>query len=386
VQAFTREELEHARYRQYADRTVRAYLRAAFADMWFKLFAGLVTALGTALILYVGARYALDGKVTAGTIIVFLSYIASLYSPLDSISYTAATVQGAAAQADRVMEILDEPVEVADDPDAPPLHVDGAIRYEDVTFGYLPDRPAISGVSLDVEPGEALAIVGPTGAGKTTLVNLLIRFYDPWSGRVTIGGRDIREVRLRSLRRQVALVLQEPFIFPLSVAENIAYGNPDADREEIVAASKAANAHEFICCLPDGYETVVGERGATLSGGEKQRLSIARAFLKDSPILVLDEPTSALDARTESMLLEALERLMEGRMTLIIAHRLSTIRNADQIVVVDQGEIVERGTHAALMEFGGVYAGLYSAQMDFARHDDPDVAELDSSAPVGLGS
>ena len=218
-----------------------------------------------------------------------------------------------------------------------------------------------------------LAIVGPTGAGKTTLANLLVRFYDPWSGRITIGGHDIRDFRQRSLRQHIGLVLQDPFIFPLTIAENIAYGRPDATRAEIVAAARAASADQFIERLPEGYDAVVGERGATLSGGEKQRLSIARAFLKDARLLILDEPTSALDARTEGELLDALERLMAGRITLVIAHRLSTIRHATQIVVLDRGEIVERGSHDELLARGGLYAELHRQQTEKRREAEPTI-------------
>jgi ATP-binding cassette subfamily B protein/subfamily B ATP-binding cassette protein MsbA len=362
VQAFTREELEHARFRRYADETARAYQRATVADMWFKLAVGLVTAVGTAVVMWVGGHYALEGRVTAGTVLVFLAYLASLYAPLNTMAYMASTLQHAAANADRVMEILDTPPDVQERSDARDARLRGHVVYDDVTFGYASGRPVLRHVSLEAHPGEVVAIVGPTGAGKTTLMNLLLRFFDPWSGRILIDGDDIRALRVRTLRQQVAIVLQESFIFPLSVAENIAYGRPDARRDEIVAAAVAANAAPFIERLPDGYDAVVGERGTTLSGGEKQRLSIARAFVKDAPILVLDEPTSALDATTEGVLLDALGRLMVGRTTFIIAHRLSTIRNADRIIVLREGEIVEQGRHAELLAHGGLYTTLYRTQ------------------------
>ncbi len=369
VQAFNREELEHKRFQGYADSIVVAYQRATAVAMWFKLFCGLVTAIGAAAIMWLGAHYVFEGKVTVGTILVFLSYLESLYSPLNSIAYTASTLQYASASADRVLEVLNTPLEVQDLPEAKEIQIRGHVRYENVTFGYETNRPVLQEISLDVQPGQIIAIVGPTGAGKTTLVNLLLRFYDPWSGRVLIDNQDIRRLRVRCLRQQVAIVLQEPFLFPLTVAENIAYGRPEATREEIVAAAVAANADQFIRRLPHGYDTVIGERGATLSGGEKQRLSIARALLKDAPILILDEPTSALDARTESLLLDALNRLMRGRTTFLIAHRLSTTRHADHILVLDHGNIVEQGGHAELLALRGLYATLYRQQMARTQQD-----------------
>ena len=367
VQAFTREEIEQSRFRRYADDTVIAYRRSMSADMWFKLVVGMVTSVGAALVMWLGATYALEGRMSVGTVLVFISYLASLYTPINSITYTASILRQTAANADRVLEILDTPPDLQDAPDAREVRLEGHVRYEGVTFGYERGRPVLKGVSLEAGPGEVLAIVGPTGAGKTTVVNLLVRFFDPSSGRVTVDGHDLRTLRIRSLRQQVAMVLQEPFIFPLSVADNIAYGRPDATRAEIEAAAVAANAEAFIRALPGGFDAVVGERGATLSGGEKQRLSIARALLKDAPILILDEPTSALDARTEGLLLDALRRLMRGRTTFVIAHRLSTIRDADRILVLDHGVIVEQGRHAELMTLGGLYAGFYHQQMEHSR-------------------
>ncbi len=379
VQAFTREDYQERHFRHHAAQTVRAYSRSALTGMGFQFATGLVLTLGTAAVLYVGGLLALENAITAGTIVVFVSYVASLYDPIESLAHTAQTVQSAGAETERVMEIMEIEPAVADRPGAVDRPVSGPVRYEGVSFGYAPGRPVLHDISFAADPGEVLAIVGPTGAGKTTLASLLVRFFDPWEGTVSIGGTDIRDFTLLSLRSQVALVLQDPFIFPVTIAENIALGKPEAPREVIVAAAEAANAHTFIERLPDGYDTLVGERGSTLSGGEKQRLSIARAFVKDAPLLILDEPTSALDARTEGLLLEALERLMKGRITLVIAHRLSTIRGADEILVLDEGRIVERGPHRRLVRAGGLYSSLYNRQMEIAEHDVP------SAVPVGEG-
>jgi len=359
VQAFTRERLEERRFRAAAQLTATAYLRATLAGLRFELLAGGVTTLGTGATIYVGAELALRGKLTPGSIIVFLAYLRSLYAPLDALTQTGATVQGARAEADRVLEVLEAEPEVRNRLGAREIGLTGAVCYEHVGFGYERDRPVLRDVSLRAAPGETVAIVGATGAGKTTLLSLLVRFYDPWQGRITVGGHDIRDIDLRALREQIALVLQDPFILPRTVAENIAYGRPDASRAAVEAAARAANAHAFIAGLPAGYDTELAERGGDLSGGEKQRLSLARAFLKDAPILILDEPTSALDAITERLVLDASERLRAGRITFVIAHRLSTVRRADRIVVLDGGAIAEQGTHEELLRHGGRYAELW---------------------------
>lgn len=238
----------------------------------------------------------------------------------------------------------------------------GRVQFENVTFGYEPGRPVLRNISLDTNPGETIALVGMTGAGKSTLVSLVPRFADPWEGRVLVDAQDIREVRLKTLRQQIAIVLQESFLFPITVAENIAYGMPHATQEQIEQAARAANAHDFISRMPQGYHTIIGERGGTLSGGERQRISIARALLKDAPILILDEPTSALDAQTEQGLMAALERLTHNRTTFIIAHRLSTIRRANRILVLHDGQLAESGTHEELLARGGRYARFHSLQ------------------------
>ena len=369
VQSFTQEGREHERLQQYAGVAIAAQQRTALVGSINSLSSGLVMTVGTAIVLWLGARQVLAGVLTIGDILVFLVYLGSLQAQMKILAGTYTSLQTIGASADRVAEVLERPAEISDAPGIKALaRARGHIEIQRVTFGYEHGQPVLHEISLEIKADQTVAIVGPTGAGKTTLVNLIPRFFDPWHGRVLIDGHDVRELTLRSLRQNIALVLQESVLFPMSLAENIAYGRPDASREDIERTARAANAHEFISKLPHGYDTEVGERGATLSGGERQRIAIARALLKDAPILILDEPTSALDAETEHLLLEAMERLRAGRTTLLIAHRLSTVRKADRVAVLRAGRIEEFGTHAELLARGELYARLHNIQFDRREH------------------
>jgi subfamily B ATP-binding cassette protein MsbA len=323
----------------------------------------IIVAIGTCLVLGYGARLVIAGRMSTGVLIVFLLYLGKTYKPMRELSKMPNTVSKAAISFERIQELLDQESRIRDAPAArraPAL--DGRIAFEQVTFSYDGTTPILKEISLLVEPGQVAAIVGPSGTGKTTIAGLIPRFFDPQSGRVTINGTDVREFTLKSLRDQVSFVLQDTLLFRGTVWENIAYGKPDAPIEETVRAAELANAHEFIVNMPQGYATMVGERGVTLSGGQRRRIAIARAIVRNTPILILDEPTSGLDAASEQAVTQALEYLMKGRTSIVIAHHLSTIRNADVIFVVKDAEVVERGTHETLLANGGVYAELYAIQ------------------------
>ena len=368
VQAFTQEESGDRRFEEFASAAIRAKRWGTLVGSLSGLATGLIAALGTAAILWLGSRHVLAGRLSLGSLLVFLAYLTALQGQIKAFGGVYSALQEVGAGADRVLEVLDVEPEVQDRPGLAGLpSVEGGVLLEDLTFGYEAGRPVLRNISLEVLPGQTVALVGPTGAGKTTLVNLIPRFFDPWEGRVSVGGRDVREMRLKQLRGRIAVVLQEPYLFPFTVAENIALGRPGASQGDIERAARAANLHEVIEQLPQGYDTLLGQRGATLSGGERQRLSIARALLKDAPILILDEPTSALDAATEGLVLEALGRLMGGRTTLIIAHRLSTARAADRIVVLREGRVVETGTHGDLLGREGLYAHFHGLQFGQKR-------------------
>ncbi|MGH7180151.1 MAG: ABC transporter ATP-binding protein, partial [Tepidisphaeraceae bacterium] len=363
VQAFCGEERASRQLASGTRAAMQAVIAATRAQIGFKFLIGLATGLGSVAIIAVGSRQVLAGQLTLGSLLLFLAYLGALYSPLNTMMYASSTVQGAAGSARRVMEVFEIDREVVDSPHARPVrNCSGQLAFEQVCFSYEPGRDVLRQLDLLVPAGTTLAIVGHSGAGKSTLAALVPRFFDPLSGRITLDGIDLRDLQLASLRQHVALVQQETLLFDMSVTDNIAYGNPRASVEQIHAAATAAGAQDFILRLPQGYNTLLGERGARLSGGERQRIAIARALLKDAPVLVLDEPTASLDAHTEAALMDALGNLMKNRTTLLIAHRLSTVRNADNIVVLHDGRILEQGNHHQLLARGGAYADLHATQ------------------------
>ena len=368
IQSFAQEERESTRFRDFAREAIGAQKRSSLTGGIFTLLSGGVSSVGTGLVLYVGSHYVISGRLSVGSLLVFIAYLQTLQGELKALIGTFATLQTAGAGIDRVIEVLNTDREIEDEPGAREMtSIKGEVRFENVSFGYEKDQPVLKNISFEVLPGQTIAIVGPTGSGKSSLVSQIPRFFDPSDGRVLIDGCDVRDIKLESLRSHIGIVLQEPFLFPMTIAENISYSRPRATRDEIEAAGRAANAHQFIEGLSEGYDTIIGERGSTLSGGERQRLAIARAILKNASILILDEPTSAVDAQTEELILEALGRLTKDRTTFIIAHRLSTVRKADRIIVLENGRIVETGSHGELLGKKGLYAFLNEIQFGERR-------------------
>ena len=355
--------------------SLQANLRLYTLQTGYTMGVSAIGALGTAAVIWFGTRTVMDGKLSVGDLLVFTSYLASLYAPIQTLSSTYGLLQAAKVGVGRVFEILETAPDVPDGPERlDPATVKGGVELRDVSFGYTSGQTVIEGISLEVAPGEMIAIVGATGTGKSTLVSLVSRFYDPTSGQVFLDGKDVRSYDKRSLRRQIAMVLQPPIVFPASLRENIAYGSPDATAEQVERAARDAQLESLLEKLPRGLDTVLGDDGVALSEGEKQRVTIARALLRDAPILILDEPTSALDAQTEARLMETIERLMEGRTSFVIAHRLSTVRKASRIVVLDRGRIAECGPFDELVARNGLFAQLHATQFGRPKSGGPDVA------------
>jgi ATP-binding cassette subfamily B protein/subfamily B ATP-binding cassette protein MsbA len=385
VQAYGREERAVADFRRGSERQLALSLRLYSAETWFILVVDSLLAFGTAALVWLGALHVLAGRILIGDLTVFLSYLKDMYQPISGVSQNLAELTSARVGLERVFSVLDVQPDIQDAPDAVPLPpARGAVRLERVSFAYEEAHPVLREIELAIAPGEKIALVGRTGAGKSTLASLVLRFFDPQQGRVTIDGHDLRRVSLASLRRQVTLMLQEPILFHTSVTENIAFGAADASQERIRDAARRAEAEPFVLELPHGYDSVLGEGGQTLSGGQRQRLALARALLRETPIVILDEPTSSLDVATEALVWRNVEQLLRGKTALIIAHRLSTARMADRIVVMEQGRIAEQGSHDELMQRGGIYAGLWQRHGDARGGEGEPAVDADVGADAGL--
>ena len=362
VHAFGREDFEVRQFHQQARQSLQANLRLTLTNVNSALVISTLMVIGTAAMYYVGTLHVLAGTLSLGSLLVFSAYLLMLYQPLESLTYTTWAMEGATAGAKRCFEVLDRQDDVIDLPEAIPIaETNGALQFKNVSFRYAPDRLVLHDLDLDISPNQIVGLVGGTGAGKSTLMSLVPRFYDPTSGSIALDGRNLRKITKKSLRAQISLVLQDTLLFSTTVRENIAYGRPNATEKEIIQAARRAQADDFIRQLPNGYASLVGERGGHLSVGQRQRIGIARAFLKNAPILLLDEPTSALDPATESAIMETIKELMRGRTTLIATHRLATIHGLDQIIVLEHGRIAEKGRGPDLIARGGIYAKLYSS-------------------------
>ena len=366
IKSFTREDDESQRVYNRIDNYRTSLLKALRLMAIFQPFVDFTSSIGTLIVIFFGGMLALQGTLPVSDLVAFFLYLESFYVPVRNLSGAWEAVQSSLAGADRLSDLLAEPQEPQNLRGAEKVRgrAEGAIDFDHVTFEYIPGMPVLEDVTLEIPARSVLALVGPTGVGKSTLVSLIPRFYDVSSGSIRLDGRDLQEYTLDSLRQQISIVLQDVFLFYGTVRENLLFGRPEASEDDVIAAAVTANAHDFIAELPNGYDTLIGERGVKLSGGQKQRLSIARAILKDAPILILDEATSSVDTEMEMLIQQAIERLMKGRTTIVIAHRLSTVRNADMIVVLEDKSILEMGTHTELIEQNGLYKRLYTVQQE----------------------
>ena len=359
IQVFNQQKKEKGRVQVKSENYAQAILKALRLSAIFHPSVELLSSFGTVIVVGLGGYFALQGRVSASDIVGFIMYLSLFYQPITTLARVMEDLQQANAGAERVFELLDTEPDIVDAKDAKKMEgAEGNLTFENISFQYLDEKPVLKNISFKADKGEMIAIVGPTGVGKTTIISLIARFYEPVAGRILLDGMDIKDLKLASLRRQISIVLQDVFLFNGTVGENIAYGNEKAQIDEIIAAAKIAQAHAFISSLPNGYDTYIGERGVTLSGGQKQRLAIARAVLRNTPILILDEATASVDVETEENIQKAIQNLAGTRTIIVIAHRLSTVKKADSIIVLKEGEIVEEGKHEALMEKDGLYASL----------------------------